>query len=72
MGTAGDYAYTPMHYYTVALVALVTVFFVVWQLQINGSKHSGRLIYAIAWFQIVFEILWRLVYLFIKKSPLVF
>lgn len=71
MGTAGDYAYTPMHYYTVALVALVTVFFVVWQLQINGSKHSGRLIRAIAWFQIVFEILWRLVYLFITKSPLV-
>ena len=69
LGNPGEYAYGTMHLYTVAVTAVVTVIAVIWQLQLNGSKKSGKLIAAVAWIQLTFEILWRLVYLFIKKSP---
>ncbi len=69
MGTPGDYSYTSMHWYTVAAVAAVTVIAVIWQLQLNGSRKANRLIAAIAWIQLAFEITWRLIYIFFKHSP---
>ena len=69
MGTPGDYSYTSMHYSTVAVVAIITVIAVIWQLQLNGTKRVNKLITAVAWIQLVFEIGWRLIYIFFKNSP---
>ena len=68
MGTPGDYAYQSMHWYTVAVVAIIAIIAVIWQLRLNGTKNANKLIVAIAWIQIVFEIGWRLIYFFVNKS----
>lgn len=69
MGTPGDYSYTSIHYYTVAFVAVITVIAVIWQLQQSGSRKANKLIFTIAWIQLAFEIVWRLIYIFMKHSP---
>lgn len=69
MGTPGDYSYRPIHWYTIAAIAVITIIAVIWQLQLNGGKKAGKLITTIAWIQLVFEIGWRLIYLLFHHTP---
>lgn len=70
MGTAGEYMYQSIHLYTVAVVVLITALLLIWQrfLQPDGKR---KLLTAVCIIQLSFEILWRLIYLFVKQSPLV-
>ena len=71
MGTAGNYMYQPIHLISTAVV--VAVFVLICGIAIafrNDSKKIRRLLVAVAVFQLVFEIGWRLIYLFIKGDSI--
>jgi hypothetical integral membrane protein (TIGR02206 family) len=71
MGTPGDYAYQSIHIWST--VAVMAVFGLVIFL---GCRYRGneiarrRLLLTVAWFHLGFEILWRLIYFFIKGAAL--
>lgn len=72
MGTPGNYENQPIHFYSLAAVA--TVFFITMAAGIllrNNEKKRTMLLRGIAIFHLIFEVLWRLVYFFIKGSRLV-
>ena len=67
MGTPGEYMYTSIHWYSLA--AVVLVFFAAVIFCLCNRQNAGRcrkFLVAVSIFQLSFEILWRLVYLFIK------
>lgn len=71
MGTAGDYGYQAMHLYTVLAVVLTMMILLALALHWRRNDRASRkLLLAVAWFQLGFEILWRLVYLLIKGDSL--
>ncbi len=67
MGIPGEYQYQEMH-----LISTLVIVLLVAAVAIYG-KHGGtkkrKLLVAISVFQLGFEVLWRLVYLFIKGDP---
>ena len=69
MGTAGDYIYTGIHWWTLAalLITCAVVFGLAFALRRNKIA-SHRILVAVAVFQLVFEVIWRLIYLFVKKA----
>lgn len=71
MGIRGEYSYTAMHWYTLAAVA---VSFVVLLLAAVHNRKSGKscrgLIVAVSFFQLAFELLWRLIYLLVKGDSI--
>lgn len=71
MGTPGDYAYQAMHFYSVfvVLIAMAVLLFLGFRLR-KERKKSRALLVAVAWFQLGFELLWRLVYLLIKGDSI--
>ncbi len=71
MGTPGEYQYTQIHWYTLAAVATVLVIALVLS-YVNRSnpKRSRTLLVGVAVFHIAFEILWRLIYLFVKQDSI--
>ena len=72
MGTAGDYSYQAMHYIT--LLAVVTVTGVLLALSLYWRKDTNRsrkLLQCVALFHLGFEILWRLIYLFVNHAAVV-
>lgn len=72
MGTPGDYIYQAIHWYSLVAVAVVTVMLIFVQLRLNKTvQRRDTLLKIICIIQIAFEIGWRLVYLFVKKAPLV-
>ena len=71
LGTPGEYQYTAMYWYVVLAVVLLLAIV----LYLGASKkistiNKGRILMGIALFQLAFEILWRLIYLFVKKDPI--
>lgn len=71
MGTPGEYMYTAIHWYSLAAVVLLLVVLIVIQRRLNANEgRQCRLIVWISAVQLAFEILWRLIYLFVKKAPL--
>jgi len=70
MGTAGSYQYRAIHGYSTLAVMLVLAAVVV--LGLKGSpKLRRRLLKGLCWFQLAFEAVWRLIYLFINESDIV-
>ncbi len=69
MGTPGDYQYQTIHLATTAVVAVLVLTVAVMGLRRKTPKR--KLLVAISLFQLGFEVLWRLLYLFIKQVPLV-
>jgi len=67
MGTPGEYMYTGMHWWTVAAVAaaMAAACILAW-LWRGDEKKVRRLLVAVAAFQLGFEVLWRLIYVFVK------
>ena len=71
MGTEGEYMYQAIHWYSLAAVLLVLVAAVVFCIcNRKNSDRCRKLLVGISIFQIAFEIIWRLVYLFIKGDPI--
>ena len=67
MGTAGNYDFTPIHYWTIAVVAVTFLVFLTVAILLRKHPRQQRVILVgVALFQLVFEITWRLIYLFIK------
>lgn len=71
MGTPGDYAYSSMHLWTVIVVLTVTlaVAFFGYKNRNHPRRNRSALV-AISIFQLMFEVSWRLVYLFVKDASL--
>lgn len=71
MGTPGEYIYQPIHWYTLIAVGAVMAVLIIWQLRIReSSAASRRLLVAVCIFQLAFELIWRLIYLFIKGDSI--
>lgn len=71
MGNPGDYQYQSMHLYCVIAVLAVTAF-TAWAGATKrfSPKTKDNILVGICWFQIAFEVLWRLIYLFVKKDSI--
>lgn len=71
MGTPGDYQYQAMHGYTMIFVVATVVIAIVLgsSRKLSARQKRGWLV-GISVFQLVFEIAWRLIYLFIKGDEL--
>lgn len=71
LGNEGEFAYKAIHLYSViaVLILLAAVLFLAAHWRKNEKKGRG-LILAIAWFHLGFEVLWRLVYVFVKGAAL--
>ncbi len=68
MGTPGEYQYQAIHLIPAAMVIVAVAAAAVCGSQ--GGRQKRKLLVAISVFQLSFEVLWRLVYLFIKGDPL--
>lgn len=72
MGTPGEYMYQPIHLYSTAGVLAIFFALVVIALRFRRSPEKSRkLLLGISVFQLIFEIGWRLIYLFVKGDSLV-
>ena len=72
MGTPGEYMYQSIHLYSTA--AVLAVLFTVTVLAFRSRKKPEKnrnLLIGISLFQLSFELLWRLIYLFLKGDSLV-
>lgn len=71
MGTAGAYDFTAIHYWTVAVVAIVFFVLLVLALVLRKRPKAQRgLLLSVAAFHLFFEAAWRLIYLLVKKDPI--
>ncbi len=72
LGTPGDYAYTAIHLYSFAAVGAAAVLILLCQHFLNKKPEKKRaILVGFSIFQLAFEVIWRLVYLFVKQAPLV-
>lgn len=72
MGTPGEYMYQPIHLYSTAGVLAIFFALVVIALRFRRAPEKSRkLLLGISIFQLIFEIGWRLIYLFVKGDSLV-
>lgn len=72
MGTPGEYMYQPIHLYSTAVVLAIFLALVVITLRFRKDPGKSRkLLLGISIFQLIFEIGWRLIYLFVKGDSLV-
>lgn len=72
MGTPGEYMYQPIHLYsTAAVLAVFLIVIVISSFFRKSPQKYRKLLLGISIFQLSFEILWRLIYLFIKGDSLV-
>lgn len=69
MGTIGEFQYQALHLWSTAVVfaVLAAVLFCGASKRLS-SNAKGRLLQWICWFQLGFEVLWRLVYLLVNGS----
>lgn len=67
MGTPGSYQYQAIHYYTLAAVIILwAVVMLLWYRNRENPRFARKLLVAISLFQLGFEVLWRLIYVFVK------
>ena len=62
MGTAGKYDFTPIHYWTIAVVAATFLLFLTAAILLRKHPKQHRaILMGVALFQLVFEVAWRLI-----------
>lgn len=67
MGTPGNYSYQAIHWYSFAAVAVVWCAVVGMAVKNRRAGRSNRkMLVGICVFQLAFEILWRLIYVFVR------
>ena len=72
LGTPGEYQYQAIHLYSLLAVAAVCILVIF----LGSSKkvqagHKQRLLRGVAWFQLLFEIAWRLIFLLLRGDSIV-
>jgi len=71
MGTPGEYMYQAIHLYsTAAVIAIFIAVCIIAAVNQKQPKHCRKLLVAISIFQLAFEVIWRLIYLFIKGDTI--
>lgn len=71
MGTAGEYQYQAIHLYSTLVVALAVAAVLILGVKLrNNATARGHLLKAVCYFQLGFEVLWRLIYLFVKGDSI--
>lgn len=71
MGTAGDYIYTAIHWWTLGFVLLACALILGFGFAKRQDKKASRaILVAVAVFQLAFEVTWRLIYLFVKGDSI--
>lgn len=71
MGTPGEYQYQAIHLYSTAVVFLVWTAAVLCGIRFRKDPRRSRaLLVTVSVFQLAFEVIWRLIYLFIKGDSL--
>ena len=72
MGTPGEYMYQPIHLYSTAAVTAVLLLVCFIAVRNMGNAHKNRmLLVSISIFQLAFEALWRLIYVFANGDTFV-
>ena len=72
LGTPGDYIYRSIHWYSLAAFAAVFLLCIGIGIYLRkNSKKRALFLKSIAGFQLAFEVIWRLIYLFVKDCPVV-
>lgn len=72
MGAVGEYQYQAIHLYsTAAVVAVLIAVLIIGYMGRKDPRRSRTLVVAVAVFQLAFEVLWRLIYLFVKQDSIV-
>ena len=69
MGTPGAYEYTTMHYVVLAVVVVGVI--ACWILGASKritERDKNRILIGIAIFQLAFEVVWRIIYMTVKKA----
>lgn len=67
MGTPGEYMYQPIHWWSTAVVAAATILAgILGGTKCLSEKQKRSILFGVCWFQLGFEVLWRLIYVFIK------
>ena len=71
MGTPGEYQYQAIHLYSTAAVVLVWIAGILYGVSCRKDPHRSRtLLVAVCIFQLAFEVIWRLIYLFVKGDSI--
>ena len=71
MGTAGEYQYQPIHLYSTLVVALSVAVITILGIKLRKNEVKRRqLLKGICFFQLGFEVLWRLIYLLVKGDSI--
>ena len=71
MGVAGEYQYGLIHLYATAAVAVAKAVVALLGFALRkDARRSRQLLVAISVFQLAFEVLWRVIYLFIKGNTI--
>ncbi len=71
MGTSGEYQFQKIYWITLFIVLLFLILVcILGSLNSINSKQKKIILYTISIFQLSFEILWRFVFFFVKKSNL--
>lgn len=71
MGNPGDYQYQAIHWYTLAVVWAVSALILgCGYLCRKNPRQSRHILVAVAVFQLVFEGVWRLIYVLVKQDSL--
>lgn len=69
MGVRGEYMYQSIHIVsTMVVLAVVIITTLLGASKKIGTKAKRSILKGICWFQLAFEIGWRLIYLFVKKD----
>lgn len=70
MGTPGAYEYTTMHFIVIAVVVVgVAICAILGANKRITDSSKRKILVSIALFQLIFEVLWRVIYITVKKSP---
>ena len=71
MGTPGDYAYQSIHIWSTVVVMAILGLVIFLGLRYRTNEIARRrLLLVVAWFHLGFEVLWRLIYFFVKGAAL--
>lgn len=71
MGIPGNYQYQPLHWYSLTAIALVWAIILARAIRNRRTGRSNRrMLVAISVFQLGFEVLWRLIYVFVKGDSI--
>lgn len=71
LGVPGEYEYQKIYFVSIGVVGFILFCFFLSVFFIKSNKTKRKVLISVCIFQLSFELLWRLIYMFVKKDPLV-